>query len=234
MSQKPKEDEKSPFEKVLIQRDVKKILRQLLKEKKELYCKGDNDVFFGFRPDDYDEDLGLAGKIVVLDAKPGALEKVVVNFAVGADRYFTVATFETSGGRGTLRMDGVIYRLERREHLRIPLVESLEKSCNIIQWIDKVVFITCDIKDISQGGVRLSFPLVKNRPAQIGDQLKIVLHIKKKWQIEMMATIRHIASQEDQALLGLQFVINTDADFKKILSLTMELQREYVRSENAV
>lgn len=233
MSQR-KEGEKPPFEKVMIQRDVKKILRQVLREKKELYCKGENDVFFGFRPDAFDEDLGLGGKIVVLDAKPSKTEKVVVNFAVGADRYFTVATFETDEGRGTLKVDGVLYRLERREHLRIPLLETMEKSCNIIQWIDKVVFITADIKDISQGGVKLSFPLAKSRPAQIGDQLKIVLHIKKKWQIEMRAEIRHIGAQEDEAQLGLRFVINTDADFKKILSLTMELQREYVRSENAV
>lgn len=231
MSQR-KDGEKAPFEKVVIQRDVKKILQELLQEKKELYCKGENDIFFGFRPDGFDQETGLTGKIVVLDAKPAKTEKVVVNFAAGADRYFTVATYEPGEGRGVLKFTGVLYRLERREHLRIPLTDKMEKSCNIIHWIDKVVFITTDIKDISQGGVRLTFPLVKSRPAQIGDQLKIVLHIKQKWQVEILAEIRHIGIQEDLSVLGLQFVINTDSDFKKILSLTMELQREYVRSEN--
>lgn len=235
---------KAPFEKLMIQRDVKKILRQLIKQATELYCKGELDVFFGFRPDTLNEDLSLSGKIVVLDAKPGADENVVINFSVGEDRFFTIAKFDAEGGRGTLHLHETLYRLERREHLRIPLIEGIEKSCNIIQWKDKVVFITTDIKDISQGGVRLGISKDANRTIALSDILKIVLHIKDKWQIEVLAEVRHVGSglveatltepAREETILGLKFVQQSESDFKKLLSLTMDLQREYVRRENAV
>lgn len=229
-----KDAEKSPFEKVVIQRDVKKILKSLLREKNELYCKGENDVFFGFRPDTLNSDFSVSGKIVVLDAKPGADERVVINFGVGLEKYFTVASFQGDGGRGTLRIDQALYRLERREHMRIPLVHGIEKSCNIIQCQDKAVFIGTEIIDISQGGVRLTVPRENQRPLEAGQILKIVLHIKEKWQIEMMAEVRHIGEAGAGQVLGLKFIIKNESDFKRILSLTMDLQREYVRSENEV
>lgn len=225
---------KNPFEKLMTQREVKSLLRHLLTDGKELYCKGEDDVFFGFRPDDYDDDLGLAGKIVVLDAKPQGTENVVVNFAKGAERFFTLATFTTLEGRGILTINRSIYRLERREHLRIPLIDDIEKSCNIIEWQKKIVFSSSEIMDISQGGVRLAVPASESRPSAIGDRVKIVLHIKKKWRIELMADIRHVSSAPGQMILGLQFDLSNENDFRKVLSVTMELQREFVRKENAV
>ncbi len=212
-------------------REVKRILNQIAREKKQLFCKGIRDVFFGFKPTEYRDNAGMLGRIVVFYAKPKRFEKVMVNFVIGTNRFFALAKFGSEENRGLLKFEPVFYRLERRLHLRIPLTSGVKKICNVIQWSDKVVFLQAIITDISLGGVQISLPAQNYRPSRQGTPLKIVLHIKSKWNIEVLTEIRRIELGSDQVLLGLKFKSQDLRTQRQIQALATELQREFIRKD---
>lgn len=212
-------------------REVKKILRLIGHEKKQLFCKGSRDTFFGFKPTEYREEAGVIGRVVVFYAKPRRFEKVVVNFVVGTNRFFALAKFGSDESRGILQFDPVFYRLERRQHLRIPLLPSVKKVGNIIQWIDKTVFIAADILDFSLGGAQVVIPAEQYRAARMGSKIRIVLHVKSKWSIDVQAEIRRIELGSEKVQLGLKFKSTDLRSQRQIQALAMELQREYIRKD---
>lgn len=222
------------FKRITMPREVRKILQQIGKEKKQMFCKGSKDTFFGFRPSEYREDAGVLGRIVVFHAKPRKFEKVIVNFTLGSDRFFAQAKFGADESRGLLKFEPVFYRLERREHLRIPLLPSVQKVCNIIGWGENTVFIPADILDLSVGGIQVGLSAEKYRPARQGTKIKVVLHVKTKWRIEIMADIRRIEIGNSEVLLGLRFKVDEARTRRQLQALSMELQREFIRKEDYV
>lgn len=222
---------KMRYKRITMPREVKKILNLIAKEKKQLFCKGSRETFFGFKALEYREGVGILGRVVVFYAKPKRFEKVVVNFVVGRNRFFALAKFGSDENRGLLKLDPVFYRLERRQHLRVPLLPSVKKVGNIIQWIDKSVFIQADILDFSLGGVQISLPGKQYRPARVGSVLRIVLHVKTKWNIDLWVEVRRIEIGSDRVLLGLKFKSDDERTQRQVQALAMELQREYIRHD---
>lgn len=219
------------YKRITMPREVKKILSLIGKDRKQLFCKGSRETFFGFKVNEYREDVGVLGRIVVFYKAPKRFEKVAVNFVIGHHRFFALAKFGSDEERGILKFDPVFYRLERREHLRIPLLSTVKKVGNIIRWIDKTVFIQADILDFSLGGAQISIPEKFYRPARVGSRLRIVLHVKTKWSIDVLAEVRRIEVASDKVYLGLKFKSGDERTQRQVQALAMELQREYIRND---
>lgn len=222
------------YKRITMPRELKRILTQLGKEKKPMFCKGKKDLYFGFRPIEYRENAGILGQIQLYNHQPKRFEKVVVNFSVGTHRFFAQGKFGSDEKIGLLKIDPVFYRLERREHLRIPLLPSVTKVCNIIQWIKKVVFIQADILDLSLGGVHLAVPAEQFLPVRQGSVLRLVLHVKSKWSIDVLAEVRRVELGPKKVLLGMKFKDKDSRTQRQIQALSMELQREFIRNDSFV
>lgn len=225
--------DRPPFEKVRFNREVNHIYGRCAKEASEFYCKSESDNMFGFKPESYSEKWGLHGQVIVFEPPPPiASDQVVVNFSLGQERFFTTAEFRPLGGNGILRMPGPLFRLERRGHLRIPLDEAVQKDCNIIARASQTVFMPADVLNLSQGGMRLRMGLSnKYMPVQTGETLRFVLHINRRWRIEMDGEIRHAGVDGIHNFCGVEFVNLEDNEKRKLISLIMELQRKYMQYE---
>lgn len=219
------------FKKIVRPKEVDRILQNLSRSKQQVFCKGPRETFFGFKTLEYRQEVGLLGRIVIFHAKPHRYERVLVNFVLGTHRFFGLAKFGSDENRGLLKFDPVLYRLERRKHLRVPLAAAIKKVCNVIQWTGKTVFITGDIMDFSLGGAQISIPAEKYLPARQGSKLKIVLHVKTKWNIEIAAEIRRIEIGTKKVVLGLKFGAHDYRTQRQIQALAMELQREHIRQD---
>ncbi len=222
-------DQRPPFEKVKFHSDVKTIYSRSVREAIDFYCKNENDPMFGFKPESYNEKWGLFGQVIKFEDPPPAVsDNVVVNFQLGEDRYFTKGEFRPLSENAVLRMTGSLYRLERRGQMRVSLEAAEQKDCNIILRGRNTVFLTAEILNISQGGMRLRLPLDPNTPAfKTGEIIRFFIHINQRWRVESEGVIRHAKSEENDSLFGVQFTSTNDSDRRKLISLMMELQRRY-------
>lgn len=218
-------NEKSPFEKVKSNLEAKRIYERLAAENIEFYCKGEN-AFFTFQSQTFDTEQGLRGQVLVNEGESPVHERVIVNFTVESDRYYTVSEFLPSGSEGLLIFSGPLYRLERREHYRVSLPESMQRDCNIINCAGKTVFVAAVILDISAGGARLQVLKGKLPGCENGQTLRAVLHLKKKWKIELDVEVRHLLPGQRTDVLGVRFIPANPAQGRQLVSVVMELQRD--------
>lgn len=220
---------RSSFEKIKSPAEAKLIYSRLPGEAQDFYCKGES-ALFSFRPLTYDSDNGLEGYIVRFDGETEVLkENVIINFSVGSDRYYTVSDFIPDGLKGLLKMNETLFRLERRTHYRVTLPQTLERSCNLINHDGRSIFISAVVLDISQGGARLQILEGKIKDFGDGAQVRCALHIKSKWQLELLAQVRHVNNSGKTAVFGLQWLDVSESDNRKLLSMMLELQREVLR-----
>lgn len=220
--------ENSPFSPIAFRNEIYTVFRRAAENRVEFYCKSETQDLFGFKCESFDEDWGLFGQYLIFDDAgiPSPADQVVVNFSVGTDRYYTICEFRPLGSNAVLRCVGPLYKLERRGHLRVHFSPDLNRSCNIIRHQQTTVFISAEIADISQGGLRLQLQKDQKLPQiSVGDRLHMVLHLLNRPSLEISASIRHVKTNEDHVFCGMQFVEVSEKTRRQLVAVVLDVQR---------
>lgn len=230
MKGKGKASSEGPFERMRFLTDAKSIYLRAVHESSEFYCKNENEPLYGFKPESYNEKWGFFGQVIVFEEPaPSVCDHVIVNFALGNERYFTTSEFRPMSDHAVLRMTGSLYRLERRSAVRVPLESTIQHDCNIIRRNGETVFISAHILNISHGGMRLRLPLTpKFGGFTVGEKFRAVIHIDRKWRIETDCETRHISVSGHHFFCGVQFSQESDKEKRLLMAMMMELQRAHL------
>ncbi len=221
--------DKSPFEKIKSSMEARRIFARLPEEGSKFYCKGEGSLF-AFKPDRYQPEAGLEGRIILFEETDLKAESVVVNFIIDQERYYTICDFTPRGALGILRPTGTLFRLERRQYYRVALPENIERDCNIINHDGRSVFVSAIILDVSQGGGRMVVPKDKLKDLKKGARLRCALHIGGKWRFELLAEVMHLIPGKSHDTYGAQFLNVPEGLSRKLLSMMLELQREVLKA----
>lgn len=157
-------------------------------------------------------------------------QKVVINFAFKSERYFLQTEMYFESGWVVLKIDGDLFQLQRRANARLEIPDKYDATFILSQHGGVNYFIECLVKDISAGGFRMEYfgdrPLVKN-----GDVLKGTLRIGPRRPLEFSVEIRFVQRTESEKVskqvCGVQFLNVTHLIENRLLSLMMDLQREF-------
>lgn len=229
MSAAKKEGPRPPFEKVKFHSEVKEIYARTVREAVDFYVKPDDEPMFGFKPDSYNEKWGLFGQVIQFEEPaPKVSDNCMVNFTLGENRYFTNGEFRPLSDHAVLRMIGSLYKLERRGHMRVSLQQAEQKDCNFILRGKQTIFVTGEILNISQGGMKVKVTAsALSSEFKAGEIVRTFIHINKRWRIECEGVIRHSRGEDLDNVIGVQFTATDESDRRKLISLIMELQRRY-------
>lgn len=219
-----------PFEKIRSLVEKREIFAQALQEKSEFICKVSAEGLLIFHPVTVDREkiVGTAGDLYT---EQGTLN-AVGNFSAGPDRYFFSGEIGILGNSITLNFNVDVFKLERRQTMRVAVSEKDRVSINVTEIDGRACFRQAVILDLSAGGFRFYFPDEKTGLSLDKDgRIKGVLHLPSTKTIDFVAVVKHIRTAdengESRRYYGTQFVEST-AVANRIMGLVLEIQRRAV------
>ncbi|MEZ0391994.1 MAG: PilZ domain-containing protein [Pseudobdellovibrionaceae bacterium] len=233
---------KTPFEKVRSLVERKKLFEDLLLEKGEMVCKGEDDSLFYFRPSAIVKDQHIQGWIRAIDQAPKSDTNVLGNFSIGADRFFFQAAMNISGEEGVFETTCDVFKLQRRATVRLHVQASFGLYMAITELNGKSVYSVAQIADVSAGGARIFFSTVEspipalgntsNPGIQMGSRFKAVLNFGNRKTVDVICEVKHSQQAVHRGVIvehfGIEFVDFTPGLKNRLLGLTMDLQRRMV------
>ena len=208
------------------------LFHKLEQQKLPLVVKGEFEdliLLVAFRLDE-NSSLYCATELETSPLQEG--QSVVVNFSLEEERYFflTVVGFESK--IPFLKIDVDLFQLQRRQNMRFDIPDEYKAFANIIEFVERTVFIESRILDISAGGCRVAIekldPLFK-----MEDKLMIVLHLGHRRPLTFQVDVRFARVDGDRQILGLQYLGRDSIMENKLLSMMTDFQRELYLKYNA-
>lgn len=224
------EEQQQPFEKIRSMVEKRGIFTLALQEKAEFICKVTAEELLVFRPVTMDREklVGTAGEMF---SEQGSVN-AIGNFSAGPDRYFFCGDIGILGNSITLNFTIDLFKLERRQTMRVNVSERDRVSLNVTEINGKPCLREAVIMDISAGGFRFYFPdegtgLVLEKDGKT----KGVLHLPSTKTIEFSADVKHVRAVDEKGssrrYYGMQFV-EAKGVANRIMGLVMEIQRRAV------
>lgn len=207
--------------------EKKALFRQAIDEKTVFFLKGGGEDIVIINLAEFLEHQLLVFQLTEGSPNLDSNQKVVVNFTIGENRYFFHSTAEIYGSRIHVPAQTDVYILQRRKSPRLEIPTGYPSGLNIIEYRGIVGLIECELMDFSTGGGRAIYR--KHLPEfNIGDKLKVVVHLNHRRPIELEAEVRHVAHDYLTAvqIFGLQFTNMTQLIENRLLVVFMDLQRE--------
>lgn len=162
--------------------------------------------------------------------------EVILNFMINEDRYFMQTKSSLYENKIYIDVNPHLFVLQRRKSLRIEVPAIYPHQVRLIEHKGKVVFIEGRLIDFSAGGCRIELlqmePLVSSL-----DELVIVLRLSHRNPLTLRARVRHtlsnVSSKNGRQVFGIQFQGLGPIMENKMLSLSMEMQKELFAKFNA-
>lgn len=209
------------FKKVALS-EKKNIFKEIAQDKVHISVKvSDPEMAFHLIAVQVEKDENLLCHLTADSKGLNQNYKVVVNFILGAERYFFHTETKVQSGWVVLSLENDLFQLQRRNNVRFEMPEEYPCSFIMTQHEGKKYFVECKLKDISAGGIKIEVPL-DHPPFRIGEVLKGSLRLGNRRPMEFEVEVRFIHQQ----FLGLQFLKVDHLLENRLLSLMMDLQRE--------
>lgn len=156
-------------------------------------------------------------------------QKVIVNFAFKAERYFFQTELYFESGWAVLKIDVDLFQLQRRANARIDIPSEYDAVFTLSQHKGITYYVECRVKDVSAGGCKVQF--AGDQPElTIGDKVKGLLRLGIRRPIEFWVDVRFVQRTEDNGIVrqtvGIQFLDVDSIMEGRLLMLMMDLQRE--------
>jgi hypothetical protein len=157
------------------------------------------------------------------------LNKIIIQFTVGADKYLATAQCSASGRLLKIDLSGDIFQLHRREDFRLRIPISYKAHFQLKNKNAQApMHLSLNILDLSAGGCRIQAP-THPLNLKIGDVLEGEVHLSKRDPIVITATVKHIVSDpqdENQIMAGIQFKDLGAIAKNRLQALVLDVYRE--------
>ena len=207
----------------------KRLVMTLGSHRNTLTVKGIKDDIFNMTSEGAEGERFIHVRPIFGSLVPKVAQEVLVNFALGLERYFFHGEMHLADGKYYIATEGDFYILQRRKAARLILPEEFPSGFNIIEYQGKKVFYQMKVIDFSSGGLKVFYPSLA--PALIsGEAIKGVIHLGIRRPLDMDGFIRHIVRQtagdRTGQIFGVQFDLENKIMETKLLTVFMDVQRE--------
>lgn len=224
--------ERELFSAIKVPSERRRILDELVLSRAEILIKGD-ELLHRLTPIEITNrkwlvcapDMNIAKDIDPID------NSILVNFAIGADRYFFQSSLQFSPTSIVIELSDELFHLQRRRSMRLSLPAEMSATSNVINHADRSCLHECQILDFSTGGLRLLYPS-PSPDFKSGEKLVMVLHFGKRKPFQVVGHIRHSVDKRmnnDQQIFGVEFSEVNRLLENKLLTLQLDLQGEIFR-----
>lgn len=220
-----------PFEKFRSNLEKRKVFRQVFEEQGSLICKFDGDQMITFRAASSDNEcfVSIAPAMLPLQGE----QMAIGHFSAGPDRYFFNGMVDLIGNAMTIGFSIDLFKLERRQSLRVNVPEDYGLSVNMTAIAGKTAFRTALVADVSSTGLRIYFPddrlapfLTANKP------VKGTLHLPSSKAINFEGVVKHSREIDTGGIptthFGIEVHHTSENTQQRMLALVMDIQRSLI------
>lgn len=152
--------------------------------------------------------------------------EVLCSFDVGSDKYFFKSKINTELNDLILAWPSEIFKLQRQNHFRFAVPEGMDYVCEITHINGYPKSISCQIRDMSLGGIKLECP-VEVRKNYTDCEMTLRILIKDYELIDVPCQVKLYVPPEgsSRAQIGLKFLDNSASFLTDLHSLLIYLDR---------
>lgn len=214
--------------------ETDRLLNELSTEKAILSCKVEAlDDIFSFRiKQRVKNTFRLSGFILEKITLPTTMNfEAIISAKIGQNRYYLTGTLRKEpDGIYSLEISTNVFQLQRRQHYRVTIPESYGAKFQVEKLNDKSNSLNFVVHDMSAGGCRLR--LETSHPnISANDVISGTFEMLNKTPLQAKGQVKHVKTEKlngtDQQFLGIQFIEVTPAFEKRLVSLVMELHRQF-------
>ena len=222
-------NEQIVFKKVGVS-ERKLLFREITNDREQLSIRGDDDEMFNLIAIQNDDDVTLLCHHTDNSKMQERTQKVIVNFPFKAERYFFQTELTFKLGWAILRIDVDLFQLQRRTNARIDIPAKFDAIFVLHKHGIKNYFLNCRIHDISAGGIKIGIP-AGDPELKVGDivfgTVRLGARRPREFNLEVRYANKVVAGSRTNQTAGLQFQGVDITMENRLLSLMMDLQREF-------
>lgn len=217
------------FKEVSDLKEIDKIFQDTSLHKTIITAKGNGDELYHFKVDRLSPKHGVLCKIIKTNFLPKDAQSMLCSFEVLGEKYFFQSTLSKQDIENySIPLPKSIYQLQRRQTFRIKIPPSYKGTAVIQKVNDTVTKINSKILDISSGGCKL---LYNNQIFSIkeADTVECQINIGTRDPLFFKAKVKYHKPEgnKNESGIGIEFENLKPADEQKLVSVTMDLYREF-------
>lgn len=154
--------------------------------------------------------------------------EMIIKFQNGSDHYLSMVKFKLEKGKVLFKWKGRLYRLQRRQHYRLPLPGSYKGRFKISEVGGKAIHFETALIDLSGGGCRIEATM-RERSWKVSELIEGTIQLTGREPIFVSGQIRHVSqikSQRSKIAIGIKFMGLTDQAQNKLVAIVLDLYRE--------
>lgn len=217
------------FKKISDPQEKLQIFKDLLTRQAVLVCKGSGENLFSLLPESIDKNQHLLCHLQPESTPPQAdHDNVVVQFNVGAEKYFAYTKISRRGQSYELDFAVDLYHVQRRQSYRVRIPVNYKSKIELIKADSGKVISEGEFFDLSGGGLRMILPHDRSLLKE-GDRLECLITLGARPPLSLKCLVRHIRIQKKPKqvqVIGLQFTPISTIVENKLFALILELHRE--------
>lgn len=212
------------------QSEKRVLVKELVRDKEFITVKGVEDYMMNYLA------VGVENEFILItgaDTEGKTIQtpqKVLVNFTKGEDKYYLQTTIVAKGNFFSFDFAADMYILQRRKAARVEMPKEYKAQFNIVHMRNQAVLFESRVLDYGSGGIKANFPMAQPSFV-VGEVYKGVLHLGLRRPIELDTEVRHVQVITDAGLtnqiLGLKFINLNSIMENKMMTITMDLHREF-------
>jgi hypothetical protein len=207
-----------------------RLLRDLADVHGDILCKGDGEDLYRLKV----ERIGNNKELYCLAASPTAIPEsetdLLGNFSLGGERYFFRSPAIIHQEFVTLRADGEVFHLQRRQNYRLKIPANYRALFTIMSHQGKPMKVNADILDLSTGGCKAELKTAGLVLLE-GDEIEGMLLIAGREAIGIKGVIRHRKAEAtnlgSRQTFGVEFSGVSAPLEAKLFAITMDLHRQF-------
>ncbi len=155
---------------------------------------------------------------------------LILQFQLGTEKYISQNNYLTTEDEILLDLNSALFRIQRRQDFRIRIPSSIKTQIRLKNPADRKMTLV-DVFDLSGGGCRLQYS-AKEIQFHVQQKFTATLEIDGREPFILNCMVQHQnpdPEKKDAFQAGIQF-INLDEKVKnKIISLVMDIYKEYMK-----
>lgn len=154
--------------------------------------------------------------------------ELILKFQNGSDNYLSMMKFKQDRGRLLLKWKTRLFRLQRRQHYRLPLPDTYKGKFKISEIAGKPLHYDASILDLSGGGCRIEVSM-RDRSWKTSELIEGTIELVDRSPIFVSGQIRHVSplkSKRSKISIGVKFLGLTEQSQNRLVAIVLDLYRE--------
>lgn len=217
------------FKEISDLKEIEKTFLALPANKVIITAKGQSEDLYHFLVERISPKEGAICSLVKSNLLPKEDQQMLCSFEIAGEKYFFQSLAHRQNNNFySIDCPKTLFQLQRRQSFRIKIPPSYKAVTEVNKINETVTNIKGKLLDISSGGCKMLIP-DSGLSFKENDQLSCNIHIGSREPLSFLSIIRYLKKEnnKNEISLGVEFKNLKPADEQKLVSITMDLYREF-------